>query len=326
MFNLFVKTEMNDIICNYTNQEACRYYAEWNEKNPNKPKVWTSLESEELDCFLGVLVKAGALRCRRESTKEIWSTNTSIRRSFFSAALPRNRFGEISSFLRFDDKSTRAQRKEQDKLAAIRDIWEMFVNNCKKAFEPYENTTIDEQLVRFRGRCPFRQYIKSKPGRYGIKIWAAADTETSYLSNLQVYTGKTPGGAAEKLQGLRVVSDLAEPYHGSWRGITTDDFFTSVALAQYLLTKQLTLLGTVRKKKSDTPVQLAITARPPHSSIFAFTKDLAMVSFIPKKNKMVHLLSSQHDKDTISDRDDNKSLMILDYNKTKGGVDTLISL
>nr|CAH7766782.1 unnamed protein product [Callosobruchus chinensis] len=32
----------------------------------------------------------------------------------------------------------------------------MFVANCRKSFEPYE-------------------HIKSKPGRYGIKIWAAAD-------------------------------------------------------------------------------------------------------------------------------------------------------
>ena len=26
-------------------------------------------------------------------------------------------------------------------------------------------------MVAFRGRCSFRQYIPSKPARYGIKIW-----------------------------------------------------------------------------------------------------------------------------------------------------------
>ena len=321
IFNLFLTAEMKYKICHHTNQEASRYFDAWNEKNPTNKKEWKVLESDELDCFLGVLIKAGALRCRKESTREMWTTNTSIRRSFFTAALSRNRFEEISTFLRFDDKITRMERREHDKLAAIREIWDMFVTNCRKAFEPYENLTIDEQLVCFRGKCPFRQYIKSKPGRYGIKIWAAADVKTSYLCNFQVYTGKLPGGATEKNQGFRVVSELVEPYHGSWRGITTDNFFTSVPLANNLLSKKLTLLGTVRKNKLDTPMQLKITSRPVESSIFAFTKQLAMVSYIPKRNRVVHVLSSQHDDDCISADTKNKPHMILDYNNTKGGVD-----
>lgn len=321
IFNLFLTTEMKDKICLYTNEEAARYYERWNEKHPTLQKQWVLLEREELDSFIGVLIKAGTLRCRKESTREMWTTNSAIRRAFFTAALSRNRFEQIATFLRFDDKRTRAERKEHDKLAAIRELWDAFVNNCNKAFEPYEHITIDEQLVCFRGKCPFRQYIKSKSGRYGIRIWAAADVKTSYLCNLQIYTGKLPGGAAEHNQGFRVVSDLAKPYYGSWRGITTDNFFTSVPLANYLLTKKLTLLGTVRKNKPDTPTQLNITHRPVQSSIFAFTKELTMVSYIPKKKRMVHLLSSQHDDDSISEEKQNKPQMILEYNKTKGGVD-----
>lgn len=322
VFNLFLTVEIKNIICLRTNEEACKYYEAWNKKNPtNKKREWASLEGDELDSFLGILITAGALRCRKESTREMWTTKTSIRRSFFTAAMPRDRFEKISTFLRFDDKLTRAERKELDKLAAIREVWDKFVDNCRKCFEPYEHITIDEQLVCFRGKCPFRQYIKSKPGRYGIKIWAAADVKTSYLCNLQVYTGKLSGGIAERNQGFRVVSDLAHPYHGSWRGITTDNFFTSVSLGNYLLTKQLTLLGTVRKNKPDTPPQLNISSRPEKSSMFAFRKDLAMVSYIPKKKRMVHLLSSQHTDDKIAPESDNKPYMILDYNSTKGGVD-----
>lgn len=98
-------------------------------------------------------------------------------------------------------------------------------------------------------------------------------------------------------------------------------FVTSVPLANYLLSKKLTLLGTIRKNKPDTPPQMNLTPRPVQSSIFAFTKDLTIVSYVPKKGKMVHLLSSQHDDDQISKQDENKPIMILNYNKTKGGVD-----
>lgn len=36
---------------------------------------------------------------------------------------------------------------------------------------------------------------------------------------------------------------------------------------------------------------------------------------------MVHMLSTQHRDDAISRENNNKPLMILDYNATKGGVD-----
>lgn len=68
----------------------------------------------------------------------MWTTNTSIRRAFYTASLSRNRLEEISTFLRFDDKSTRAERKENDKLAAIREVWNLFVSNCRKSVEPYD--------------------------------------------------------------------------------------------------------------------------------------------------------------------------------------------
>lgn len=46
-----------------------------------------------------------------------------------------------------------------------------------------------------------------------------------------------------------------------------------------------------------------------------------MVSYIPKKNRMIHVISSQHDDDQICPNIQNKPYMILDYNATKGGVD-----
>ena len=74
--------------------------------------------------------------------------------------------------LRFDDKSTRVERaqKTNDTFELIRKTFQLFNDNCLQNYSPGSHITVDERLVRFRGRCPFRVYMKSKPGRYGIKL------------------------------------------------------------------------------------------------------------------------------------------------------------
>lgn len=195
-FELFLTKEMKSMILNFSNQHAKKVYELWNTKNPDLPrKEWDNFTETEFNAFLGLLILGGAYKSKRENIKDIWSE--SVRRNIFIATLSRIRFQEFLWYLRFDDKSTREERRSTDKLAHIRQIWDLFVINCKRAFTPYENVTVDEQLVSFRGRCSFKQYIKSKPARYGLKIWAAADVKTSYLYNLQVYTGKK-GNQPEK--------------------------------------------------------------------------------------------------------------------------------
>ena len=199
VFNLFFDDEIVEATCTYTNLEATRVIQEINANaSSNRIKTWQNVDPVEIRAFFGVMFMAGVLHCRKEALSEMWTTDEVIRRSIFTASIARNRFAHILQFIRFDDKSTRAQRKENDKLAAFREIWNAFVENCKKLYEPFEEVTADEQLVAFRGKCPMRQYMKSKPAKYGIKVWAAADVKTSYLYNLQVYTGRLPGSPPEK--------------------------------------------------------------------------------------------------------------------------------
>ena len=89
--------------------------------------------------------------------------------------MARNGFSAITRCLRFDSKIDRPARRAQDKLAPIRDFCNQIFAKFRGNFRPSENLCVDEQLVLFRGRCPFRVYIPSKPGKYGPKIWVLAD-------------------------------------------------------------------------------------------------------------------------------------------------------
>ena len=145
----------------------------------------------------------------------------------------------------------------------------MWIFQLPLAFNPGEDVCIDEQLVPFRGRCAFRQYMPSKPGKYGLKIWTLCDVETAYVWNMQPYLGKASRDAApEKQQGKRVVMDLTEGLRGNT--VTTDNFFTSWELGMELQTKiKLALVGTIRRNRPELPPQLLdVRQRQARSSVF----------------------------------------------------------
>lgn len=281
----------------------------------------------EIRALIGLLYLAGVLKSSRLHTEELWAKNaTGV--ELFRLTMSEKRFLFLLVNLRFDDLETRNDRTQFDKLAPIREVFDAVVNNYKTAYTPFEFVTIDEKLEGFRGRCSFRQYIPSKPNKYGIKIFAMADSKTFYTLNMEVYVGKQPDGPYECSNSpTAVVQRLCQPIKGTSRNVTVDNWFTSMDLLTSLYTDfKLTLLGTVRKNKKQLPLEFSRpSGRPIASSMFAFRNDCTLVSYIPKKNKNVLLLSSMHFDDKI-DASTNKPDMIMDYNASKGGVDCVDKL
>ena len=92
----------------------------------------------------------------------------------------------ILLYIRTDNHETRQERRALDKLAPIREVWKIFMKNCQKCLMlESQMCVVDKQLVGFRGRCPFRVCVKSKPNRCGIKIWADCENPSGYVWNTQ---------------------------------------------------------------------------------------------------------------------------------------------
>ncbi|RZC31792.1 DDE Tnp 1 7 domain containing protein [Asbolus verrucosus] len=62
------------------------------------------------------------------------------------------RFEILINFLRFDDCTTRSERKKCDRAAAISEFFYSFIHNSQEMYYPSENVTVDEMLDPFRGR------------------------------------------------------------------------------------------------------------------------------------------------------------------------------
>lgn len=75
---------------------------------------------------------------------------------------------ELWRKLRFDNWSQRDAGPRRDRFASFRLFWDSFISNCQLNYNPGGQVCIDEQLIPYRGRCSFRQYLLSKPDKYGL--------------------------------------------------------------------------------------------------------------------------------------------------------------
>lgn len=145
-----------------------------------------------------------------------------------------------------------------------------------------------------------------------------------YIYNAYVYygTGSDGNGLSDADKRFSIptqsVLHICKGIESCNRNITADKWFTSIELLQALKVRGFTYLGTMKKNKREIPPEFQ-----PHrdrvvgSSLYGFTKDNTILSYVPMPKKAVLLVSSKHHiKET--DSATNKPIMIIDYNKTKG--------
>ena len=321
-WELFVTPEMLELLVEKTNLFIRNKRENYTQKSKAR-----DTDNVEMKAFLGLLLLAGTYHSNRMNLDNLWNTDgTGI--DVFRLTMSLHRFRFLLCCIRFDDKATRASRKLLDKLAPIRDLFETFVQNCLRNYSPLEFVTIDEMLVAFRGRCPFRQYIPNKPEKYGIKIQAMADARTYYTCKMEIYAGKQPDGPFKvDNSSFAVVTRLISEISGSGRNVTFDNCYTTYPLIVSLLhDHKLSAVGTLRKNKREIPDEfLSVKNRAACDSMFGFGGNVTLVSYVPqtKQKKNVVLFSSMHHDDKIDPEssDMKKHEIITFYNSTKGGVD-----
>lgn len=276
----------------------------------------------EIRAYIGVLYYAGLWKSSKVDNNELWDKRNGI--NFYRSVFPRMRFEFIQSCLRFD---ARENRDPDDRLSPIRKLWSIFINNCSKYYNSSNKCTVDEQLLGFRGRCVFRMYIKSKPDKYGLKLITLNDVSNAYLIHAIPYLGKdgTIDNPQRLPSGEYFFQAVTAPIHGTNRTVTCDNWFTTVPLLTRMLNQpfDMSMTGTIRKNKREIPMEMKISSKNPPETKFCHTKDITLVSYTPKKNKIVLVASTYLHTEEIQD---GKANIILHYNDTKGGTDTFDQL
>ncbi|KAF5289553.1 hypothetical protein FQR65_LT20793 [Abscondita terminalis] len=287
-------------------------------------------DANEIRAMLGLIYMAGVTKSNKLNLEDLWRRD-GYGIEIFCLTMSLQRFRFLLRCVRFDNIETRAVRRELDKLAPIRKIFELFVSHCEKGYHHSDFVTIDEMLPAFRGRCAFRQYMPKKPTKYGMKVFAMCDAKMFYTSKLEVYVGVQPDGPY-KLSNASdaVVTRMCRHISGSGRNVTMDNWFMSVPLVQKLRNDfKLTTFGTIKKIGQVCRYSLQSLLLDQYAPVcLDLDKTVPCFPICQKKNKNILLVSSYHKDDEIDESTGNlnKPAMITDYNKTKGGVDTVDKL
>lgn len=145
-----------------------------------------------------------------------------------------------------------------DKLYKVWPLVEQLTNNFNRCLLPSEMLSIDESMIKFKGRSSLKQYMPKKPIKRGYKVSMLCD-KSGYCLKFDIYVGKTEGKNKNVEGSLvsRVVYKLMNSLEGKNHRLTFDNFFNSVELMESLKKKFIYSVGTL-----NTSEILCVTVLP----------------------------------------------------------------
>ena len=217
-------------------------------------KHWNDVNMDEMKAFIGLLIGMGLHQLPR--IELYWSSDPVFRVQPFADVMPVKRFKKIRQALHANDNSKTPKKGEPmyDKLYKVRPLLDMINMAFRNNAVPSSSQSVDEAMIKFKGRSSLKQYMPLKPIKRGYKVWVRADSRTGYAYEFDIYTGRRDDGDASVGLGAQVVQKLCSTLNGSSTHVAFDNFFSSFELLETLYSHRVYSTATVRSNRKDLPV------------------------------------------------------------------------
>ena len=298
-------------------------------KKGEKHMAFEDLTVPELKTFLGLLLSMGIVQ-KRGKTATYWSTHAATSTPLYSNTMPCSRFLQINRFLHFvDNEDTSIDHSK--KSWKVQNIVDYLCKRFRCVYTPGKHLSVDETMIKFKGRLSCKQYIKIKPIKWGIKLFTVAESTSGYVLNIIPYMGKRIDTVYSKT--TQTVLDVCKHNLNRGHHIFLDNYYMSVELVRVLKESHTLACGTINSNRVGLPTHVRNKDRCKHlkrgESLKATKDDMFVVSW--KDTKVVHILTSipgyTCDK-TVNRREKNGNLITISrptiiqlYNQYMGGVD-----
>lgn len=318
-FNLFVSENVFKMIVletnRYAEQQIITEIANETISKNSRLHAWVETDCHEIRIFIAFLIWMGL--DSKPSLKDYWR-RLPLYKNDISKYLPRNRFELL---LRMFHLANNDECPPNDRLHKIQSLVDMMNANFHRCMIPEESICIDETMIPFRGQLSFRQYVKGKRHKFGIKLFKICLTG-GYTYTAKIYCGK------EKVDGQpvaqKVVMEMLNPLLDSGRTLFIDNWYTSVDLAESLQNRSTHVVGTLRKNRKKLPKSV-VQAKLKKGEIIGKQNKKKVVVMKWHDKRDVLFLSTKHTDEMreVHHREGprNKPSAIVDYNNAKAFVD-----
>jgi len=254
-FELFFTDSMWVRLRDMTNLRAAQVKA-------SKPKDfyashWSDLSLAELKAFVGCRLSMEYAVVKRRLEQYFSAKSGFLFQSpGYRTVFTRDRFLAIWKFLHVcDEESTETDKT--DKLYKVRPILNSIVPMFQNNYSLQQDISLDEGMIPSKNRLSIKQYIQSKPVKWGIKAFLLCESATGYIYNVEIYTGRTDGLFVPELGASgSVVARLTHCIEGLNHKVFMDRFYNSPSLSQYLLDRKIHTCGTIMPNRKQFPKQL----------------------------------------------------------------------
>ena len=210
-------------------------------------RAWKDTTSTEMRVFLGLLLHMGTVNL--PTLEHYWKKDDLYSMPLFNGIMSRNRFQLILRHLHF----TNNEEDDGTPLYKLQSVLDHFNTVMSEIYTPNVNICIDESMMLWRGRLVFRQYIKNKKHKYGVKLYKLCESN-GIVIKIRIYTGKNneanlTNARAEYNHSTQIVMDLSQGYLDQGYKLYTDNFYNSVLLTKLLTERSTYICGTLRKNR-----------------------------------------------------------------------------
>lgn len=313
---LLVPEEIFQEIANQTNLYATQVLSQ---KQSSYWKQWIPTNKNEIKRLFGLLIWMDLVKL--PEVHLYWSKDKLYEQSFPQSIMSRNRFELLLQMLHFTNNEN--ANLLNDRLYKIRPIIDTLNENFTKYYDPPEILYIDEFVIPLHGHIKQlkKKYRRQKRYKYSIKILKLC-FNPGYTYNFQTYCNRRSD--QESTNPTNAVISLCQNIFYKGHTICTDRWYTSIDLAQELITKSTHLIGMVQQNCRGISREV-VTKKLKRGEMFAKENSIGLTLMKWKDRRNVLLLSTKHSVETVTNRKRKSNCIrpkiLLDYNIGKPLID-----
>lgn len=177
LFQLYFSTSVINTIIDNTNANAAKRL------QAGKKFKWEVLTERDFYVFLAILIFSGLVTVHHRS--DYWRKKWPYNFPFPSNKMTRGRFEAILWSLHLsnpkEDEKNDSKRNtaEYNRLFKIKPLYTEIVDACRVYFQPYQNISISERMVTTKAQINMKHYMRSKPTKWGYKLFVLVDASTA---------------------------------------------------------------------------------------------------------------------------------------------------